>query len=209
MPAKAKIDTEELRRMIEDEGLQHRLVAERLGVSRDTIGRLCSRLGLKTHRTGPRGGSGHPNWKGGVKMLKGYLQQHMPEHPNAAKSGYVAVHRLVMERSLGRLLLPTEVVHHRNRDRLDNRIENLEVFDSNADHLREELDGDPIHALCCGTNLPRTAILDAIRLGDVRRLTARLGRRPYEARRRAKLVRRACESLGEPVPEPFASQSTT
>jgi hypothetical protein len=46
-------------------------------------------------------------------------------------------HRLVMQRHIGRVLLPDEVVHHRNGDRLDNRIDNLEIIPSHSIHLRE------------------------------------------------------------------------
>ena len=42
-------------------------------------------------------------------------------------------HRWVMEQHLGRALLRSEQVHHINHDRLDNRIENLEVLTS-AEH---------------------------------------------------------------------------
>jgi hypothetical protein len=37
------------------------------------------------------------------------------------------LHRHVMESFLGRTLLPSELVHHINHDKHDNRIENLEV----------------------------------------------------------------------------------
>lgn len=49
------------------------------------------------------------------------------EHPYATKNGYVLYHRIIMENYLGRLLTPKEQVHHKNGDKHDNRIENLEL----------------------------------------------------------------------------------
>jgi len=74
------------------------------------------------------------NWKGGKSKSKdGYIHIWCPTHPHA-KSGYVREHRLVMEKHLGRTLLPTEVVHHINQNHSDNRIENLILFENNGKH---------------------------------------------------------------------------
>lgn len=57
----------------------------------------------------------------------GYIDIWDPEHPLAAAYGYVAEHRKVAW-DAGLLTDPANHVHHKNHDKTDNRLENLEVL---------------------------------------------------------------------------------
>lgn len=89
-------------------------------------------------------GSLNRSWNGGVRRCSGYIRRLVPEHPYADSKGSVLEHRLVMEKNLGRYLTPDEVVHHKNHIRDDNRIENLELLDSQSEHYTRHMTGNKI-----------------------------------------------------------------
>lgn len=70
-------------------------------------------------------------WKGGRHTdINGYVMIYKPNHPNTTKKGYMGEHRFVMAKYLGRPLNKFENVHHKNGKRNDNRIENLELWNT-------------------------------------------------------------------------------
>lgn len=68
------------------------------------------------------------------KHRSGYVMAYAPKHPNATTDGYVMLHRILAERTIGRYLEPSEVVHHVNHIRDDNRIENLRIM-GRSEHM--------------------------------------------------------------------------
>lgn len=99
-----------------------------------------------------------------------------PKNPNGMgtinRGGYRAIqvngikkleHRMVMEKFLGRNLETHEHVHHKNGDKLDNRIENLEIIcprkHASHHHLNTFRKGNTsTHKICpsCNVKKPRT-----------------------------------------------------
>lgn len=60
----------------------------------------------------------------------GYVLLYKPDHPNARPSGWIFEHVFVMANHLSRKLTKAENVHHVNGDRTDNRLENLELWNT-------------------------------------------------------------------------------
>ena len=85
---------------------------------------------VKCTRTKQATGRNSPSWKGGRRLENGYVLVYDPSHPKAKKNGYVREHTKIMEAHLGRPLTRHESIHHINGNRSDNRIENLELWNT-------------------------------------------------------------------------------
>jgi hypothetical protein len=121
-------------------------ICRQLQLPETSVRRWSEELGLPIQkcRSGPKGASEHPEWRGGRRLDKhGYVYLYMPLHPSANAGGAYFEHRAVVEIVLGRYLGPLEVVDHGDNYPYHNWPSNLTLYASNAEHLRATLSGKP------------------------------------------------------------------
>lgn len=101
---------------------------------------FCERCGKRIERKGDRYrrfcSSECRARQVGSKRLSniGYIMLKVGKsYPGANRAGWILEHRYVIEQSLGRSLGDNEHVHHKNGDRTDNRLENLELWSGKKD----------------------------------------------------------------------------
>ena len=82
-----------------------------------------------------------------------YLYAIVPDHPNKTKNNYVLHHRIVIENNLKRLLNKNEIVHHKDGNKHNNSIENLEVMSvSNHSRLHTKTGRTYVEFVCPNCN---------------------------------------------------------
>lgn len=103
----------------------------------------------------PRFGEDNHRYKGGriITSDGGYVKIKKPEHRSANKYGYVYEHRIVYEEYYNCCLLDWISIHHKDGNRQNNKIENLQPV-TKAQH-REQHKKDMSKRICliCNVNI--------------------------------------------------------
>lgn len=128
--AKINIDMD-LALSLFNEGKNAIEISKVFNVSTPTIVDRFKEMGINTDRF----------HKGYSIKGSGYTLIYKKEHPYSDLKGYVPLHRLIVEEHIGRYLTKGEVVHHKDKDKTNNNIYNLEILTGSQHamiHSKEE-----------------------------------------------------------------------
>lgn len=114
-----------------EDGCSQTAIAEHFRTGQSIVSRMLEAAGYQKEKR-IRSGENHKSWKGGRHHTgQGYVLVKIPrDHPFAAmrgRHGYVLEHRLVMAQSLDRPLNSSETVHHKDGDKSNNDLRNLQL----------------------------------------------------------------------------------
>lgn len=181
-----------------DESLTSTEIARMLGVSPRYVRKVRTKLNLPRPGVGAAKGVRNHQYVAGRRIDRsGYAIVSAPaRHPYqrsrpGRRTGIILEHRLVMERQLGRYLLPAETVDHIDGLTLHNCPSNLRLFASNADHLRHTITGQPHNVSPAGM-----AAIQAARRGEDYQPVDTYRQRKARGEIRLHQILRAALSLG-------------
>jgi len=119
-------------------GMSCQEVADETGYTRGAVARVIKKVGVVRSQADAlklaqdKGRWASTYWKGRrYKTEKGYIMVRLkPDdffYSMANKNGYVPEHRLVMAQHLGRCLHSWEIVHHKDGNKQNNALDNLQI----------------------------------------------------------------------------------
>jgi len=130
-----RLDGRQLKAMYE-RGMTLQQIADEFGVHNSSVWSYLKRAGAKLRPAGFQPGEAHHGWTGGLILSScGYRMVRIyPDDPmycmavkKVEGASYVLEHRLVMAQAMNRPLSSTETVHHVDGNKLNNKLENLQL----------------------------------------------------------------------------------